>query len=372
MKTGLCYCLVVEVSSGVLVPRYTAGPGSIRCLSSEITVVSPERDDRTLLFVDSFFKHDRDFLQKAKISSKHNLVWVETGSDLTTDYVDLLATRVRESSKSLPSVVVGIGGGTVLDVAKAVSCLLTNPGNARDYQGWDLLNYPGIPKIAVPTLPGTGAESSRTAVLTNPRTGLKLGMNSDYSLFDSVIMDPELSDSVPKNLLFISASDAFFHSIEILSGSQRRPLPDSLAREAFQILQDVFGGSSFPSTEARGSLGTASFLAGAALAGGTVGMIHPFSAGLSVVLRIPHTLANCIAMRAMEPFYPEQFQLFWTWVEKFQIDIPMGVCSELGVEELGKLFDATIRHSRPLENHLGKDYLDVLTKSAVFDIFRAM
>ena len=81
----------------------------------------------------------------------------------------------------------GVGGGATLDTAKAAANLLTNGGKAEEYQGWDLVKKPGVYKIALPTLSGTGAEATRTCVMTNKRTGLKLGMNSDYTVYDQVI-----------------------------------------------------------------------------------------------------------------------------------------------------------------------------------------
>ena len=96
-----------------------------------------------------------------------------------------------------------MGGGTTMDVAKAVSNLLTNGGKAEDYQGWDLVSLPGIFKIAIPTISGTGAEATRTCVMTNTKTGLKLGMNSDHTVFDQIIMDPLLTATVPKGPIFL-------------------------------------------------------------------------------------------------------------------------------------------------------------------------
>ena len=110
--------------------------------------------------------------------------------------------------------IIGIGGGTLLDMAKAVSIMLTNEGEAKDYQGWDLVKSPGIFKIGVPTLSGTGAETSRTCVLTNYDTGVKLGMNSHHSVFDVLVLDPNLSQTVPKDQFFYTAMDTYIHCVE--------------------------------------------------------------------------------------------------------------------------------------------------------------
>ena len=92
-----------------------------------------------------------------------------------------------------------------MDIAKAVSNLMTNEGRAEDYQGWDLVKKPGIYKIAVPTIAGTGAEATRTCVMTNRSNGLKLGMNSDHTVYDQVILDPSLLITVPRTNIFTPA-----------------------------------------------------------------------------------------------------------------------------------------------------------------------
>ena len=73
----------------------------------------------------------------------------------------------------------------------------------------------GIYKIAIPTISGTGSEATRTCVITNKSTGLKLGMNSDYTVFDQIIMDPELTKSVPRDQYFYTGMDAFIHCFEV-------------------------------------------------------------------------------------------------------------------------------------------------------------
>ena len=102
-----------------------------------------------------------------------------------------------------------------MDTAKAISNLLTNEGQAADYQGWDLVTNQSVFKIAVPTIAGTGAEATRTCVMTNKQTGLKLGMNSDYSVFDRVILDPELLTTVPRDQYFYTGMDAYIHCLKL-------------------------------------------------------------------------------------------------------------------------------------------------------------
>ena len=207
----------------------------------------------------------------------------------------------------------GVGRGSTLDTTKAISNLLTNGGKASDYQGWDLVRKPGIFKIAIPTLAGTGAEATRTCVMTNEETGLKLGMNSDHSVFDVVFMDPDLLDTVPRNQYFFSGMDAYIHSFESLNGSYRNVVGDALSKQTLTLCREVFFADNMMASLEKEKLMTASFLGGCAIASSYVGLVHPLSAGLSVVLGIKHCLANCIVMQAMEEFYPYEYNFGLWW-----------------------------------------------------------
>ena len=108
-----------------------------------------------------------------------------------TTQVDAIAAASLKAAFGEVSGIVGIGGGSTLDLAKAVALMMKNPGSSADYQGWDLVKQAGVYKVGIPTLSGTGAEVSRTTVLTGPTR--KLGMNSDFTPFDQIVLDPELT-----------------------------------------------------------------------------------------------------------------------------------------------------------------------------------
>ncbi|MCI5143833.1 MAG: iron-containing alcohol dehydrogenase, partial [Candidatus Electrothrix sp. ATG1] len=110
--------------------------------------------------------------------------------------------------------VVGAGGGSAMDVAKAVAILLTNGGKAVDYLGLGLIKKPGVPKIMVPTSAGTGAEVTFTAVFINEETGSKGGMNGDPLYPDAAILDPELTLSLPSQVTAYTGIDALTHALE--------------------------------------------------------------------------------------------------------------------------------------------------------------
>lgn len=323
-----------------------------------------------IFYLDSFFQDKADLINFCKSIDNVDLKFIDSSKEPTTDFIDALRDELMDAIK--PSGLVAIGGGVTLDTVKAVSNLLNNQGNAEDYQGWDLVKNKGVYKIGVPTLSGTGAESSRTCVLTNEKTGLKLGMNSDFTLFDCLILDPDLTRSVPKDIFFYTLSDAFFHSMEALSGSLRNQLADAYALMAKNLCEQVFLLDNMRSNVGRSKAMLASYFGGIAIANSMTALIHPFSAGLSVVLKIPHTLANCLAMSGMEEFYPKERAIIMDAMKRHKIDLPSDICSQLNDEQFRKLIDSTVVHEKPLSNALGANFREVLTDSKIINIFKSI
>ncbi|MBV5267052.1 MAG: iron-containing alcohol dehydrogenase, partial [Burkholderiaceae bacterium] len=158
-------------------------------------ILSHKRKNGFMVFlVDDFFMNHA-LKHRIPQHSEDMLLWVNVTDEPKTLYVDNLAKQVKDFSAKLPDGVVGIGGGSTMDLAKAVSLMLTNSGSATNYQGWDLIKNPAVYHIGIPTLSGTGAEVSRTTVLTGPEK--KLGINSDYTVFDQIVLDPELIAEAP-------------------------------------------------------------------------------------------------------------------------------------------------------------------------------
>jgi 3-deoxy-alpha-D-manno-octulosonate 8-oxidase len=360
------------ISNSKNVLRYMFGPGMIHGLDVIVSSRAELQDDYAVYFVDGFFKGGAIFPGDSKVSQGDHVVYVDTEKEPTTDYVDQITSLVCQAGRKRPSCIVGIGGGSTLDIAKAVSNLLTNGGKAEDYQGWDLVKKPGIYKIGVPTLSGTGAEATRTCVMTNPKNGLKLGMNSDFTVFDQLILDPNLTATVPRDQYFYTGLDAYIHCIESLAGAYRNAIGDAFSDQTLKLCRDVFQSPDMLSDKNREKLMVASYLGGCAIATSYVGIVHPFSAGLSVVLGVHHCLANCIVMAAMEEFYPKETQEFLGFVDTQTVGIPSGICKNLSEEQFDNLYRSTIIHEKPLSNALGKNFREILTKNKVVEIFKQM
>ena len=353
------------------VNKYVIGSNSIYYLPQMLSKKRKFDTDYVIFFIDKFFEKKNQFLDDSLFNQNDQVIYISTEYEPTTLFVDNLANKLRNYEIS-PIAIVGIGGGIVMDIAKAISNLLTNPGSSENYQGWDLLKNPGIFKIAIPSISGTGAEATRTCVLTNTKNGLKLGMNSEFTIYDEIIMDPMLSKTVPKNQYFYTGMDSYIHSFESLNGNFRNSIGDSYSREAINLCREIFYDDDFMNIKNREKMMVASYLGGCAIATSYVGIVHPFSAGLSVVLNIHHCLANCIVMRSMEKFYEKEYKEFWDFVKKHKILIPKNVCQNLTNDQLERLYQSTIIHEKPLTNALGSDYKKILNKNEVINIFKGM
>ncbi len=188
--------------------------------------------------------------------------------------------------------VVGAGGGSAMDVAKAVSILLTNGGKAVDYLGLGLIKKAGVPKIMVPTSSGTGAEVTFTAVFINEETGSKGGMNGDPLYPDAAILDPELTLSLPPHVT------ALTHALEAYTSTQAHAISEMYSLEAIDLIARNLpaacanGGN----LEARTAMLMGSLLGGKALATAGVGLVHAMAYPMGGMFGIPHGLANAVLL----------------------------------------------------------------------------
>ena len=194
--------------------------------------------------------------------------------------------------------VVGVGGGSAMDVAKAIAILLTNGGKAEDYLGLGLISKPGVPKIMVPTTAGTGAEVTFTAVFINEKTKSKGGMNGDPLYPDAAILDPELTVTLPPHVTAAPGIDAFVHAMEAFTSTQSHPISDMYALEAMELISRnlPIAYANGDNIAARSAMLLGSLLGGKALATAGVGLIHAMAYPLGGMFGIPHGLANAVLM----------------------------------------------------------------------------
>ena len=329
-----------------------------------------ESKNRWVVYIIDHYFESHPLIDRLPTKAYDLILYLDSSDEPKTTDVDEYVSVIKQQFDELPACIIGIGGGCALDVAKAVGNMLTNDGKAEDYQGWDLLKNPAVYKIGIPTLSGTGSESSRTCVLTNVERGIKLGMNSDYTMFDQLILDPDLTASAPRDQYFYTGMDTYFHCMESLQGRYRNVIVDALAQKAVDLTKEVFLSSDMQSQENRAKLMIASYLGGCSA--GNVGVVHPFSAGLSIALGTHHCIANCITMQAMEEFYPVQYQEFCQMCEKQNIELPKKIASDQSDEIYDRLYNSSIVHEKPLANALGDDFKNILTKEKVISVYQRM
>jgi 3-deoxy-alpha-D-manno-octulosonate 8-oxidase len=351
------------------VGEYLLGAGALSQFGQVLRSEVNQPDDRVVYLIDYYFR-DGALAGRLPLTKADSIFYIDTTDEPTTEAIDKLVAQLRLGPTA--KAIVGIGGGATLDSAKAVSNLLTNGGAAADYQGWDLVPKAGVFKVGVPTLSGTGAEASRTCVMMNHAKNIKLGMNSDHTVFDRLVLDPDLTATVPRSQYFFTGMDTYIHCVESLAGSYRNAFADACSEQALRLCRQVFLTDEMMSPQSREQLMIASFMGGSALGNSYVGLVHPFSAGLSMVFHTHHCVANCIVMNAMDEFYPLQTDEFRRMADMHAIDIPHGLCRHLSDQQYRALFDATIIHVRPLANALGANFREILVFDKVVEIFRSM
>lgn len=185
---------------------------------------------RALVVTDERLAQDRVFLAMiADLNANGVTTRIEAGT-LPDVPVASAQTAAEAARPFAPDLVIGIGGGSCLDMAKCVALLLTHGGKAQDYYGELKVPGPVLPLIAMSTTAGTGSEVTPVAVLSDDERTLKVGISSPYLIPAVAICDPELTLTCPKGLTAIAGADALTHAIEAFTAIRREPDP-RLAQE---------------------------------------------------------------------------------------------------------------------------------------------
>jgi 3-deoxy-alpha-D-manno-octulosonate 8-oxidase len=351
-----------------LVGYVTYGRGSFNQLD---TTLAPQRksDAPMIFFVDHYFENDKTFLSRIPLQGKDKIVIIDVTHEPKTTYVDAIRDELKAEFGEV-SGIIGIGGGSVMDMAKAVALMMTNTGSSADYQGWDLVKVPGVYKAGIPTISGTGAEVSRTCVLTGPVR--KLGMNSDFTTFDQIILDPELIQSVPANQRFYTAMDCFIHCVESLNGTFLNAFSKSYGEKAQDLCEEIFLQQSEWTTESDEKLMMASYAGGMSIAYSQVGVAHAVSYGLSFLLGTKHGIGNCIVFDKLEEFYPDGVAKFKQMVKLHNIDIPQGITKGLTDADFEKMIDVSLGMAPLWENALGKNWKEQMTRERLRALYEKL
>ncbi len=281
------------------------------------------------------------------------------GVDIEGEYLDIpqdsdvssVAEAAASARNSGAEGIVALGGGSVIDTAKAANIVFTNGGDLLDdFSGAGILENPLKPLVAIPTTAGTGSESTLVAVIFDRETNTKVSFSDRYLLPDLAILDPELTLSLPPELTASTGMDALTHAIESTISIDWSPVSRALAFGAVEIIfryieRAVTNGDDI---EARGAMLIAANMAGIAFSHSMVGCVHSMAHAAGGLYRVPHGTANAILLpHGMEYNFHEGKETFarlapLMGVETADMDVASAARAAIQavknlVERLGKL-----------------------------------
>ncbi len=232
-----------------------------------------------------------------KTSIKITCTFDKVPPNSTIDTVEKCAAMAKKKGCNM---VIGVGGGSVIDTAKVANLLVVKGGALQDHMGAYLLESTEqlLPAILIPTTAGTGSEVTKVAVIADPKNDVKLPFAEEQFLPQLAILDPELTLTLPGKLTAATGMDALTHAIEAYVDKEWSPASDALALHAVTLISgNILQACAKPDDlEARGAMLVGSFLAGVAFSHSMVGMAHGIAHALGGVYHIPHGLANALVL----------------------------------------------------------------------------
>lgn len=282
-------------------PRILMGPGALSRAGEEISRLGARRvlvvTDKGILRAGILEK-----LERILLSSRIKPI-VFDGVEPDPRY-ELVEKCLDASAGHRVQCVVGLGGGSPLDIAKAASVMATNKGRISDYFGIELVPRAGLPLVLVPTTAGTGSEVTPIAILSDEQEKLKKGVVSSHLIPSVAILDPELTLGLPPEVTAATGMDALIHAIEAYTSLNATSMSDLLACRAMELLyhniRTAFaqGGN----LEARCKMLEGSLLAGMAFANAGVTAVHAFAYPIGAEFHIPHGIANSLMLAPVMEF----------------------------------------------------------------------
>ncbi|CAM5219211.1 1,3-propanediol dehydrogenase [Castellaniella defragrans] len=233
-----------------------------------------------------------DVLQVADIPT---VVFEDIVSDPDVQSVD---SGVDQAKAQHCDLVVGVGGGSSMDTAKAIGLMLGNPGNIRDYVGMGRAKQPGAPVIAIPTTSGTGSEMTIWSVLSDRAKGVKISVGSVFNCARIALLDPELTLTLPPSVTAQTGMDALTHAIESYVCTATQPISEGMSEQAIALIaRNLRVAVAQPhNRDARGNMLLASTIAAMAFNSTRLGLVHAFAMPLGAKYHIGHGLVNAIML----------------------------------------------------------------------------
>ncbi len=269
------------------------GPGKIAELA---TILEKDSFKDIAVVIDEAVKNNNEItsaLDKCKEKGIAVHVFSNPVAEPDYDFLDEVTNNIR---KHHAQCIVGIGGGSTLDLAKGVATLLTNEGPGISYRGFPQLKHKPLPVIAIPTTAGTGSEVTYNAVFTDSKEKRKLGINSKFNYPMHAILDPQLTLSCPPSVTVSSGMDALVHTLESFAAKNATPYSKMFSREAFMLLYDHLIHISEKPNDimVRSNLLLGAHYAGVALMNSGGGPTGAMSYPLGALFKVPHGIAGAV------------------------------------------------------------------------------
>jgi 3-deoxy-alpha-D-manno-octulosonate 8-oxidase len=352
------------------IDKVVFGRGSFSEMDGILTEKRNDNGRFFLFVVDSYFK-GKDLESQLPVRPEDVVKFIDVDpSEPTTELIDSLRDEVL-ATKGLPSGVVGIGGGSIMDIAKAISLMFTNEGSSTLYQGLNLIKKPGIYHLGVPTVSGTGAEVSMTAVLTGPVK--KLGLKCDWTVFNQVILDPELIASVPTDKWLFTGMDTYIHCIESENGILNNAYSHAFAEQALKLCREIYLGDKAGQTaENDDKLMVASMMGGLSLTYSEVGVCHALSYGLSKILGEKHCYANCLAFQHLEDYYGEGVRELKQMLVQHNVQLPQGLSKNWTDETITAMAEVAYNLPHMWNHAIGTDWKEKVSLDTIKELYKRM
>ncbi|MBS3808870.1 MAG: iron-containing alcohol dehydrogenase [Desulfobacterales bacterium] len=222
-------------------------------------------------------------------------IFSEVEPDPRYEIVEKAADKIKQAGADT---IIGIGGGSPLDIAKVASVSAANDGSVNSFFGIDQIPQEGLTTILMPTTAGTGSEVTPIAILSDEKEKLKKGIVSPYLFPSACILDPELTMGLPPETTAATGMDALIHAIEAYTSKNATPFTDMIAEKAMRLVYENIrkAYADGENIEARANMMEGSLLAGMAFANAGVTAVHAFAYPIGAEFHIPHGMANSIML----------------------------------------------------------------------------
>lgn len=282
-------------------PTIHVGPGASQKVGAEIHRLGL---GRVLLVTDSFLASSGTIssvlasLKQARIGVT---VYDQVNSEPTLTHVDECLALYQHSKSQA---VIGCGGGSPIDVAKAVSAVAANPGQLQEYIGIDQFPHKGPHILAIPTTAGTGSEATSTTIITDTINNVKMLIISPWLMPTIALVDPELTLGMPKHITAATGLDALTHAIEAYVSRKAQPMSDIFALSAVKLIADnLYTAWHEPQNiQARGQTLLGALQAGIAFSNASVALVHGMARPIGALFHVPHGVSNAALLGVVTRF----------------------------------------------------------------------